>query len=139
MITVAESLARLEDVVASGELAQTCRRVGVEIVILFGSAVSSDDPGDIDLAVGFEENGARDFLAAVNALGVLVPGDHLDVMNLDRADPVAQKAATTGHRVLYETAPAVSAEREIKAFMMYEDTRWLRRLQQEALLSGPLR
>lgn len=134
MITVAESLARLRAAVASGELAALCREHGLEIAVLFGSAVSSDDPGDIDIAAGFSPAAERDFLAVVDALAALLPGDHVDVMDLDRADPVAQRAAMFGSQVLYEADPSVSAEREIRAFMLYEDTRRLRRLQQESLL-----
>lgn len=52
---------------------------------------------------------------------------------------VAQRAAMLGDeqnrpQVLFESSPSVAAEREIRAFVTYEDTRWLRRLQQEALL-----
>lgn len=43
------------------------------------------------------------------------------------------KAALFGNRVLYAAHPSVVTEREIKAFMAYEDTRWLRDLQTEML------
>lgn len=132
-ITVADALARLNEAIESGELAELCGRLGVEIVTLFGSALTSSDPGDIDVAVGFARGAERDLLGVVNALGELVPGDHLDVMDLDRADPVAQKAALVGARVLCEAHRSVSTEREIRAFMAYEDTRWLRDLQTETL------
>lgn len=132
-ITVLDALARLEASVASGELAALCERLGVEIVTLFGSALTSPEPGDVDVAVGFVPGAERDLLGVVNALGELVPGDHLDVMDLDRAGPVAQKAAMVGARVLYEAHRSVSTEREIRAFMTYEDTRWLRDLQTETL------
>ncbi len=135
MPTVADSLRRLDAAVESGALARLCGAHGLEFVALFGSALTSADPGDIDLAVGFAPSARRDLLAVVNALAELVPGDHLDIMDLDRADPVAQRAATDRMRVLFETDPTVSAERQIKAFMEFEDTRWLRRLQQKSLLS----
>ena len=134
-ITVHDALARLEEVTATGELAEVCRAQNVEILALFGSAVDRDDPEDVDLAVGFVHGVPHDFLAVVNALADLVPGDHLDLLDLDRADPVAQRAATDRWRVLYETAPTVHAERELKAYSLFEDTRWLRRLQQESLTS----
>ncbi len=139
MIGVREALARLEEAVASGELAELCRDFDVEILTLFGSAATGPmdiEPRDIDLAVGFAPGAQRDFLGVVNALGELVPGDHVDVMDLDRAGPVAQRAAMLGSRVLYETHLSVTTEREIRAYMAYEDTRRLRALQTEMLRTG---
>lgn len=132
-ISVAEALGNLLDASQDGRLSTLAGRFGLEIVTLFGSALDSSDPGDIDVAVGFVHGGPRDFLAVVNALAELVPGDHVDVMDLNRAGPVAQKAAMVGARVLFSAHPSVVTEREIKAFMEYEDTRWLRDLQTEAL------
>lgn len=132
-ITVSDALDRLGEAVESGELAALCERLGVEIVTLFGSALTSAEPRDIDVAVGLARGADRDLLAVINALEELIPGDHLDIMDLDRAGPVAQKAAMFGARVLYEAHPSVSTDREIRAFMAYEDTRWLRDLQTETL------
>lgn len=135
-ITVADALARLGAAQESGALAEMCRRFGVEILVLFGSAAQEEathPPGDIDIAVGFDHGAPRDVLGVIDALSALVPGDHVDIMDLDRAGPVAQKAAMFGSRVLYAVNASVVTEREIKAFMMYEDTRWLRALQTEAL------
>ena len=135
-ITVSQALVRLRSLAASGDLAEICRRHHVEIVTLFGSAVLPDGrPRDIDVAVGFVPGAPRDFLAVVNALLDAVPGDHLDVMDLDRADPPAQRAALFGSQILFESSGAVSAERQMKAFITYEDTRWLRDLQLECLRS----
>ncbi len=136
-ISVHDSYAALNTAVESGELAGVCVRFGVEIVTLFGSALTRPDPGDLDIAVGFRRGDpsapARDFLGVVNALGELVPGDHLDIMDLDRADPVAQMAALYGSRILYQVSPTATAERQMAAFTMYHDTQWLRDLQTEAL------
>ncbi len=131
--TVGEALAGLTDLAASGELASLCERFDVEIVTLFGSALTSPDPGDVDVAIGFRAGSRRDVLGVINALGEAIPGDHLDVMDLDRAGPVAQMAAMYGSKVLYEFHPSVSTEREIRAFMSYQDTQWLRDLQTECL------
>ncbi|MDO5629017.1 MAG: hypothetical protein Q4G43_11910 [Mobilicoccus sp.] len=132
-ISVGEALGRLNHAVESGALAQTCRRFDVEIVTLFGSAVSSAAPRDIDIAIGFAPGSPRDILGVIDAVNGLVPGDHLDVMDLDRAGPVAQKAAMFTSRVLFAAHPSVTTEREIRAYMTYEDTRWLRDLQTEML------
>ena len=135
-ITVDQQLARLREATATGELADLCARFGIEIVTLFGSAARPEpgiEPGDVDIAIGFGYHVERDLIGAVNALADLVPGDHLDVMDLNRAGPVAAKAAMFESEILFETQSSVSAERQIKAFMEYEDTRWLRDLQLEVL------
>lgn len=132
-VQVGDALVALRAAVADERLADVARDHGVEIVLLFGSAVTSAAPGDLDVAVGFDAGAERDLIGFVNALAEFVPGDHLDVMDLDRAGPVAQKAAMSGE-VLYAGTPAAVTNREIRAFMAYEDTRWLRSLQTEALL-----
>ncbi len=136
-ISLEQAQTRLDAVVKSGQLTSLCEQLGVEIVTLFGSAVSRPNPGDLDLAVGFRRGDPhappRDFLGVVNALGELVPGDHLDIMDLDRADPVAQMAALYGSRILYQASTTATAERQMAAFTMYHDTQWLRDLQTEAL------
>lgn len=145
-VPIRAALEALRTAAADGRLAALADRFDLEIVTLFGSArdaapptnrddptPESREPGDIDVAVGFVPGAPRDVLGVVNALADLVPGDHLDVMDLDRAGPVAAKAALFGGRVLYARHPSVVTEREIKAFMEYEDTRWLRALQTEVL------
>lgn len=123
--------------IESEALASLCVRFGVEIVTLFGGALTRSDPGDLDIAVGFRRGDpsapARGFLGVVNALVELVPGDHLDIMDLDRADPVAQMAALYGSRILYQASTTATTERQMAAFTMYHDTQCLRDLQTEAL------
>ncbi len=87
-------------------------------------------PGDIDIAVGFVPGAQRDLLGVIEALGELVPGEHLDVMDLDRAGPVARVEALVGGRVLFESGPCVFTRRELQALGEYLDTAYLR----EALL-----
>ena len=135
-ITVDEQVKRLREVTGSGQVADVCHRLRIEIVTHFGSSARPTGgitARDVDVAIGFEHGAARDFLAAVNALMDLVPGDHLDVMDLDRAGPVAAKAALFDSDILFEAAQSVTTERQIRAFMAYEDTRRLRELQLEML------
>ena len=134
MITVADALARLRAAEASGALARTCAQQGVDVLVHFGSSVAGDHPGDIDLAVGFIPGRPGDLLATIDALAELVPGDHLDVMDLDRAGPVAMHRAMTGGRLLYESGPSRFAERQIFAINHYIDTEPFRRLLAESLL-----
>lgn len=82
--------------------------------------------GDIDLALAFDRHADKDFLATVTDLLALVPGDHLDVMDLDRADPVGRYTAMTGGRPLFAWPPADFWERQIFAINHYVETQPLR-------------
>ncbi|WP_226344141.1 hypothetical protein [Agilicoccus flavus] len=123
--SAASAAARLVAAAASGELERLCHREGVDLVVQFGSSVDSRAPGDVDVAVGLTPR--ADLIAVVNALADLVPGDHLDVMDLDRAGPVARHRALVGGRVLFAATPAAFFERELWAMREYMDTAPLRR------------
>lgn len=120
-ITAADSARRLEEVRASGELASLCERHGIELLMHFGSSLSRGEPRDVDVAVGFAA-GAGDLRGVVEALAALIPGDHLDVMDLDRAGAVARQRALVGGRVLYSSSPAAFSERELWAVREYMET-----------------
>ena len=128
-IPVAAALAELRRAAADGRLGAVCARQGIELVVLFGSAVHSQRPGaarDVDVAVAFRRSGRRDLLGAVEDLAALVPGDHLDVMDLDRAGPVARVEALTKGEVLLETRRGAFTEREMSALGEYLETAYLR-------------
>lgn len=59
--------------------------------------------------------------------------ERIDLMILDRADPVAKQRALTRGRVLFEAAPGLYAEAQIAAAMEYLDTAHLRRLSLAAM------
>lgn len=50
-----KALQRLRIAVDDDRLAALCREHRVELAVLFGSALTSEEPGDVDLAVGFED------------------------------------------------------------------------------------
>lgn len=119
--------ATLRERVADGSLASMCDRLGIDLLLLHGSAV--DDPaaaGDIDLAYLPTPGADVDHLQVVEELARLVPGDHLDVMPLHRADPVATYAALGLGDPLVERRPDVFAEQQIRAFGEYRDTQKFR-------------
>lgn len=130
MITVAQQLKALTAATANGELADCCRAHSVDLLVQFGSSLTNPHPGEIDLAVGFDRSVEHDLLAFIEALSALVPGDHLDFMDLDRAGPVAQHRALTQGRVLFQASAAAFHERQIFAINHYIETKPLR----EALL-----
>lgn len=126
MAGVREATERLQSAASSGALAALCRKHRVDLLVLFGSAVHSPDPGDIDLAVAFVPGEPHDFLQFLDALAVLVPGDHLDLMDLAAAGPVAMRRALVDCQVLYATTPAAFFERQIYAVNHYIETQPMR-------------
>jgi len=57
-----KALQRLRVAVDDDRLAAVCQAHGVKGAVLFGSALTSDHPGDVAVAVGFAEPGGRRFL-----------------------------------------------------------------------------
>ncbi|MDO5627712.1 MAG: hypothetical protein Q4G43_05250 [Mobilicoccus sp.] len=125
-VSVQQALAAVEAAGRDGRLRAVCDAHGIELVTLFGSALHGSDPKDLDVALGFRHDVPYDLLAAINALADLVPGDVLDIMDLNRAGPVARVEALVGSRVLHESAPGVFTRRELHALGEYIDTAHLR-------------
>lgn len=126
MASTREAMERIQSAANSGALSALCREHRVDLLVLFGSAVHSPNPGDIDLAVAFMPGESHDYLLFLNALADMVPGDHLDVMDLAAAGPVAMRRALIDCRVLYATTPAAFFERQIFAVNHYIETQPLR-------------
>lgn len=119
---------------ANGQLGALCESLGVDLLVLFGSArLDPETAGDIDLAYSFDGDHRGDDLAVVNALGERYRGDHLDLMPLDRADPVAFLAALIEAEVLVERTRDKFAERQILALGIFRDTQRLRDLALEVM------
>lgn len=125
-VPVTQSLSALRAAADDGRLRAVCASFDIELLTLFGSALSSDNPSDIDVAVGFAHGAERDLIGAVGALSDLVPGDHLDIMDLDRAGPVARVEGLVGAQILHESAAGAFSRRELAALGEYLDTAYLR-------------
>lgn len=127
------TLDRLRRDAASGELADLCHRVGVDLLVLFGSAGNVPERAqDVDVAYSFRRRAEPDDLAVVNALGE-VYGDALDLMPLDRAGAVAAYAALGPGEVLVELTPEKFAIRQMSAWRYFVDTQKFRDLQLEVM------
>lgn len=109
-----------------------CQAHGVELAVLFGSALTSDEPGDVDLAVGFEDPAERRLLDVVNAL-VDLAGDAIDVLDLDRGGPVVRQRALTQGELLVELSPGAFATRQMAAMREFIETMPFRRLDLELM------
>lgn len=126
------ALSHLRSAAEDGTLDEICERHDVRILGVFGSALASPDPRDLDIGVGFRRPDG-DLLALLDELIKLTGFDRLDVAVIDGADPVLRARALTGLG-LYELAEGVFATEQMAALAEERDTAWLRRLDLEALI-----
>lgn len=129
MTTVAQAVREARDAASDGRLGHLCARHDIDLMVLHGSA--RHDPQrahDIDLAYLPEHGTAPpDEIAVVNDLLDLL-GDHIDVMPLHRADPVAAWAALGRGEPLVELTPHRFATAQMRAFGEFRDTQKYRDL-----------
>lgn len=129
-----EALSRLRAAAADGRLDELCRRHGVRVLTVFGSAVRpAAAPRDLDVAVAFEPHHAGDVLALLDELSELTASDDVDLLVLGRAGPVARERALVRCLPLYESEPTAYASAQVAAMGERMDTEWLRALDLEAL------
>lgn len=129
-----EQLRRLRADSDNGELARLCERLGIGLLVVFGSVLTRpESAGDVDLAYASAGASEPDRWAVVDALGERY-GDGLDVMPLSQANPVARYAALGTGEPLVELVPGHFARAQMAAFGIYRDTQKFRDLQLEVLL-----
>lgn len=128
------ALHRLRAAADDGRLEELCRRHGVRVLTVFGSAIRPDaDARDLDVAVGFEPHSSGDVLALLDELAVLTGSDDVDLLVLGRAGPVARERALVQCVALYESEPTAYATAQVAAMGERMDTEWLRVLDLEAM------
>ncbi len=128
------ALDRLRSAADDGRLEQLCRRHGVRVLTVFGSAARPDaDPRDLDVAVGFEPHHTADVLGVLDELTVLTGSDDVDLLVLERAGPVARERALVQCVPLYESEATAYAAAQVAAMGERMDTEWLRALDLEAM------
>lgn len=96
--------------------------------VLHGSALTDKEPGDVDLAVSWADHGEHDLVALIADLMDVV-GDSVDVMDLDRAGPVAAQRALTRGELLMQLVPGTYATRQMRAMRDFMDTQRFRDMQ----------
>lgn len=136
MRSALESRDLLRAAAGDGRLATLARVHHVEVAVLFGSALTCDEPGDGDLAVGFADPRDRRLLDVVNAL-IELAGDAIDVLDLDRAGPVARQRALTQGELLVELRPGAFATRQMAAMREFIETKPFRRMDLELMARCP--
>jgi predicted nucleotidyltransferase len=126
-----EALRRLDVAATSGELAAALEPFALRLLAVFGSVLEDDrQPSDLDLAVG--SSVPLDVLGLRTALYELTGFERLDLVDVDRANPVL-RAESLGGRALLERPRGTFATEQMTAIVRRLDTRWLRELDLEAM------
>lgn len=127
MTTPTDGLRRLREAEASGLLGELADQLGLSLVVVFDSAArGAARPRDLDVAVG-SRTGDLDPVAVVSALMDLVGIDEVDVLDLERAGPVARQHALVPGEPLYEFPVGEFARQQMRASGERLSTEWLRR------------
>jgi predicted nucleotidyltransferase len=132
--TPAEALDALRAAERSGELGRLADEFGLALIVVFGSADRGEpDARDLDVAVSARPGTRVDPLVVVNALVDLTRFDGVDVMDLDRAGPVARQQALVPGEPLYEGVPGGFVTEQMRASGERLSTEWMRRNSLERL------
>ncbi|WP_199036416.1 nucleotidyltransferase family protein [Glycomyces salinus] len=130
MTSPKEGLARLKAAAESGRLEALCDRFGLDLVVVFGStAKGAASPRDLDIAVSTRRGRSRLALLDLYEAFAEVTGPcDIDVMVLNRADPVARREALLGTIPLYEHTPGRYVEVLMAALTEFAETAPMRDL-----------
>lgn len=113
-------------------LEATCQRLGVRMLVLYGSRASGSPPptrdSDLDLAVRLAPGAEPDFWAFLEAFGEVFPGEAIDLVFLHRADPLFRWEILR-EGVLLAGDPIDHLEYRAFAFRDFVDSADLRRLE----------
>lgn len=134
-----QALDSLRASATSGQLGALCEEHGVELLVVYGSVLQSEplrSARDLDLAYRYSRGVTRDPVGLINALLAWLRFDDIDMMDLQRAGPVARaRALSPDSEVLHEARAGIFVEAQIAAVTEEMETRPMRRRDLE-LLAG---
>lgn len=134
-----DALAVLRTKAADGSLATLCERLGIELLVIHGSAVREaplSPPQDLDVAFRATSGPSSTIVEIIDAFIDATQFDDIDMMDHSRADDVARARALGPHSVLlYEASPSTFALAQIAAITTEMETRYMRRRDLE-LMAG---
>lgn len=103
---------------------------------MFGSAIRPDShPRDLDLAFR-SDGGSPDVLGFLDELSAVAGTSQIDLMDLNRAGPVARERALVGGQPLVEDESGSFSRAQLAAIMERMDTDWLRRMELDLMADG---
>lgn len=117
-------------VTARRQIVDICRKHEVRFLALFGSrALGAEKARDVDLAASFgRQISAREELVFFCEMVRALATDRLDLVVLDKADPVLLKEVAIHGKPLYEKQPGAFDEFIMNAIAEYQDTKENRRI-----------
>ncbi|WP_370325108.1 nucleotidyltransferase domain-containing protein [Euzebya sp.] len=136
MVTIAQARATLLDAADDGRLDELCDRIGLSVVVLFGSAARAEwasHPRDLDIAVLPRDPRSFDRIACHTAFVDLVHIDAVDLLDLSTAGVVAQARALGDGLPLYEDDAGLYARQQMRAVGMAMEIGWLVELDLELM------
>ncbi|MFQ5328842.1 MAG: nucleotidyltransferase domain-containing protein [Thermodesulfobacteriota bacterium] len=107
---------------------------GLKLVILFGSTVTGNTHRRSDIDIGLLFHGEIDILALTNRVIRLLKSDRVDVVDLNRANPLLKFSASRNCQVLFEKTPGIFSTFNSLAFRRYVDTKKLRDAQRSVVM-----
>lgn len=136
-----EALHELRAMAADGRLDEFCERHGIDLLVVFGSAVDpggpATEPRDLDLAVlAAPPPGPWGWTELASAVIALLHCDAVDVMDLSRAGVLARAGALGDGEPLYERSPGLFAREQMRAVGLRMELGWLERLRLDLLASS---
>lgn len=137
-VTPVDAARRLRAAALDGRLEDLAGAHGLSLVVLFGSA-STGEPGarDLDVAVGSRARSGLNVIGVICALMDLVGSDRVDLLDLDRAGPVARQHALVPGEPLYEYQAGEFARQQMRASGQRLGTEWMRRLDLALMADRP--
>lgn len=119
-----------------------CVEIGARLALLFGSAARQEERAAEDLDIGILAGEPFDTVDVTNRLIRRLSIQHVDVVDLSRADPLLLALAARDGVLLYEASPGELARFVSLASRRYADTRKFREAEREEVrdfLSGRAR
>lgn len=130
-------MARTENTIPIKEIKKRLKPLlkeeGLQLVLLFGSAVTGKmhKHSDIDLAFLFDK--PVDILSLTNKVIRLLHADNIDVVDLRHTSPLMQFSIMKNGKLIYERTPDIFNVFYSLAFRRYIDTKKMRIAQAKAI------
>ena len=114
---------------SAAELDGLCRRHGVRVLTVFGSAVEPtvEEPHDLDIGVVFEPGSDHDVLGLLETLVDHLGSERVDVLDASQASETARFRAIAEGEARYESEPTAYAFAAAAAATLYMETAPMRR------------
>ncbi|MEW6001351.1 MAG: nucleotidyltransferase domain-containing protein [Nitrospirota bacterium] len=131
ILLMAKEIISVEEI--RNKLAPLFENEGLQLVVLFGSAVSEriHKQSDIDIALLFDR--PIDIFSLTNKVIRLLRTNNIDVIDLRYASPLLKFIIAKSGRLLYEREQGIFNEFYSLAFRRYVDTKKLRDAQETAI------